>query len=412
MRNRFIFILLFSGILQTQAQDILRSLDDCLQTALKNNLELQTGHIAIARAKALQGTAFNPERTSFSLSQDPTSGGSPDNSITVSQEFDFPTVYTSRHRLLRSETALEEQRLEVSRQELIRQVSLVYNNLLYQQRLLQILNMQDSICQQFVQNAAIKKNAGDISQLEELNANLLLQENQMAIASTQADYDQAIAELQSWLNTEAAIVPTEQLEPLTTEALGTFMAESTPIARELQQQQTVSRQQLEVARQGWLPSFSIALRNQMLLKGFNPYDQQRERFSEGNFMGFEVGVSVPLFYGEQRAKVKAAKREVEMADKNRQQAILSLQSQYRQGELRVQKAKQRMDYYTTTALSEADKISSLTQVMYTLGEIGYMEYIQNLIAAANIRQQHAQAVSEYNQAIIELNAIQGNERFR
>jgi cobalt-zinc-cadmium resistance protein CzcA len=75
------------------AQNESWSLQQCIDLALDNSLYMRNGQIAVGKAKDLQGTAFDIEKTSISLSQDPTSGGSPDNGITISQTFDFPTVY-------------------------------------------------------------------------------------------------------------------------------------------------------------------------------------------------------------------------------------------------------------------------------------------------------------------------------
>ena len=54
--------------------------------------------------KALQKTSFDIEKTDISLLQDPTDGGSSDNSWSVSQRFSFPTVYTAQSKLYKAET--------------------------------------------------------------------------------------------------------------------------------------------------------------------------------------------------------------------------------------------------------------------------------------------------------------------
>lgn len=73
-----------------------------------------------------------------------------------------------------------------------------------------------------------------------------------------------------------------------------------------------SEQAVRVAKNGFAPSLSLSLRNQLVISSWNPYDQDRSRFDGGNFMGFEVGVGITLFYGATRAKVKAARKEREM----------------------------------------------------------------------------------------------------
>ena len=106
---------------------------------MEKNLTMKSGRISIERAKDLQGTAFNIEKTGFSLSQDPTSGGSPDNSISLSQSFDFPTVYTTRSKLLKAETNLERSNLEVTRNELVKEITGTYYQLLYAKENIKIL---------------------------------------------------------------------------------------------------------------------------------------------------------------------------------------------------------------------------------------------------------------------------------
>ncbi len=76
--------------------------------------------------------------------------------------------------------------------------------------------------------------------------------------------------------------------------------------------------QVERARQGMWPSLNVGLRHQLVISGMNPYDIDRSRFDKGNWMGFEVGVAFPLFYGSQKAKKEAAKLDVDIARARRQ----------------------------------------------------------------------------------------------
>ena len=99
-----VVLILLSFSIAVSAQNTTRSLQQCIDSAMVNNLTMRSGRISIQKAKDLQGTAFNIDRTVFSLSQDPTSGGSPDNSLSLSQSFDFPTLYGSRRGLLKAET--------------------------------------------------------------------------------------------------------------------------------------------------------------------------------------------------------------------------------------------------------------------------------------------------------------------
>ena len=83
----FILGVLSMAFASMYAQNESWSLQQCIDLALDNSLYMRNGQIAVGKAKDLQGTTFDIEKTSITLSQDPTSGGSPDNGI-----FDKPDL--------------------------------------------------------------------------------------------------------------------------------------------------------------------------------------------------------------------------------------------------------------------------------------------------------------------------------
>jgi cobalt-zinc-cadmium resistance protein CzcA len=398
--------------LQISAQTAVKSLDECIETAMQNNLTLQSGKIAVERAKAMQGAAFSIDRTSLSLSQDPTSGGNPDNSLSLSQSFDFPTVYASRHSLAKAETGLERSYLEVTRNELVKETSSLYYQLLYVREKINILREQDSIYAKFVFLASAKFKTGEAGRLEQMNAERLYNENKMALQETEKTYRNVRLALQRIMNTDEW---TEPVEPALTimvadDPAGSFDPQQTPLNRVFENRRTVNEKNLKTLKQEFLPGFNFALRSQYLLKGFNPYGITRERFQGGNFTGFEIGLSVPLFFGGQRAKTKAAGREMEMLRIRQEEAALNMSREYQTVMNDYLNAKNILDYYQNRGGNrQAGEIARISQLSYEKGEIGYVEYVQNLKSAAEIHLQYADAINNYNQTVILLNYLQGNK---
>ena len=413
IRNKItsiIVIALFAVSTQTAfAQS--KTLQECIQTAIDNNLSMKSGRIAIERAKDLQGTAFNIDKTSFSLSQDPTSGGSPDNSISLSQNFEFPTIYGARKSLLKAETKLEQSNLEVTRNELVKEISSTYYQLLFAKERIRILLEQDSIYTKFLFLANSKLKSGETGLLEQMNAERLYNENKIELQNAEKSYQNVQLILQRWMNTEEMVNPAESiLSVMDTSAPSLiFNPEQTPIGEVFANNKRISEKKLSVAKQGYLPSFNIALKSQYLMKGFNPYDIQRERFDKGNFMGFNVGINVPLFFGQQRANTKSAKKEVELVKAQQEDLLLALQKNYQTYLNEYTKAKTALDYFSDRGSKQADEITRISQISYEKGEINYVEYIQNLKTAVEIHLQYANAINDYNQTIITLNYIQGNK---
>ena len=165
--------------LSSPAQEKTMTLQECIDMALDNNLDMKAGTVSVGKARDLQGTAFDMEKTSVTLSQDPTSGGSPDNGITVSQSFEFPTVYAARRKYLKAETAAAQSSLAVTRNEVVRDVSAYYYTLLHDRRTIEILQAQDSVYDRFVSLASARFKAGEAGILELINAERIRNENRI-----------------------------------------------------------------------------------------------------------------------------------------------------------------------------------------------------------------------------------------
>ena len=163
------------------------SLPQCLSLAAEHNLTLRQANLQVERARALQGTAWDVEKTELSLAQDPTSGGSPDNALAVSQTIEFPTVYAARHGQLKAETRAEEKRRNVAAQQVRADITAAYYDLVYRKERVAIILAQDSVLAHYASLANKRYEAGEARQLETLSAKRLLPENSMEIASAEND---------------------------------------------------------------------------------------------------------------------------------------------------------------------------------------------------------------------------------
>lgn len=405
-----LFILMTYIGLVCHGQEVRLNLQECIDAALRDNLDLRSSNLEVAKSLDLQGSWLDLPQTSISLSQDPTSGGSPDNAVTFSQSFEFPTSYVAKRKYLKAETEVAKSNLNVSRNEVIRDVSSCYYTLLMAQRTVEILQKQDSVYSHFVYLADTRYKVGEISHLELINAQRAYNENKIELQKAVQSCVTAQLALGRLLNTDVSIVPSEPLAEITDNNIQEpFIFENTPTQGFLKAQMEASRRNLSVARQGFVPELSIGVNVQALIKGFNPYHIERERFEKGNFMGFEVGISVPLFFGAQRAKVKAAKRDIELNEVAMRQARQTMESQYQEAENELKRARQVLDYYKRQGVTEAAAMARLSQVEYDNGEIGYVEYIQNQQTALDIQLKYAGAINDYNQAILMLNYLKGNK---
>lgn len=396
-------LLLFLPAL-SQAQ----SLEECLRYAAAHSLRLSRAQLSAEKARNLENTAFEVSRTELSLSQDSTSGGSPDNALTLSQEFDFPTVYAGRKKLLSAWARVEESRLSLTGSELRRDVSSAYCTLVLKRHVCELLRNNAADAEEFLRIARVRFEAGACGRLELISAERLKADNEIRIREAEKQEREAGLALRQLMNADTEIVPSDGYTPVP-ESGGAYSFSLTPEGQLSVQVLDWNRKNLSLARQeGYLPSFNLGVRHQLVIEGFNPYGVDRSRFAGGNWMGFEAGISVPVFFGAQRRKVAAARLDVQMASIQLQEKQNAADAALAIAADKLFTARETYAYYTDEALPQAEELRTLSRAEYAAGKITYTEYMQNLATAMETELDSAKAADSLNQAIIEMNYIKGN----
>lgn len=383
------------------------TLQQCFQLADRQNLALQSGRKAVEKAQVMQGTAWDLDKTEIAFSQNPASSGDTDNGLTFSQSIEFPTVYTARRNQLKAETQAEKSRLNVTSQQLRLEIANVYYAMLYQTHRLQILQQQDSVIQRYCDVAGKRYKAGEARQLEFLSADRMRNDNRLEMTKVKNEAENLQTALMALLNTTTPVVPAadnlviSQRSPMN----AAFNYQQTADAQYQKDLISALDQEVKCAKTGYAPSLSLALRSQLLIDSWDPYHINRQRFTEGNFFGFEVTVGVPLFYGATKAKVKAAQKDREVAQLAMQQEQREKERDYKQGYNRLRNAIKRMEYYSGENMAKAKDIERLSTLEYENGEISYVEYASALQEAIDMRLKQAEVVNEYNEAVLALMAL-------
>lgn len=385
------------------------SLQECINMALEKNPQMQVANKSVERAKALQGTAWEIDKTELSLSQDPTSGGSPDNALSLSQSIEFPTYYIVRHKQLKAETQAERSKAAVVRLSLENDVKAAYYQAVYLAERLRVLESQDSLLAQYRTLAEKRYKAGETRQLELLSAERLQRENKMEVLAAHNELETALLLLSRLVGSVETVEPKEDsLLPLDWKQ-ASYNYSQTPDGQYSADRLKASEQAVRVAKNGFAPSLSLSLRNQLVISSWNPYNQDRSRFDGGNFMGFEVGVGIPLFYGATRAKLKAARKEREIVALEIKEQEQLRQQEYLSALSRMNAAYVRYTYYNEEGRLRSDKMAEQGLLEYSQGEISYLEYMNVLQESIDLRLKRASALNDYNQCVLVIEKLCGRQ---
>ena len=218
--------------------------------------------------------------------------------------------------------------------------------------------------------------------------------------------------LQQLINTEGTItIAEDSLHPIPfLAAADTAATGQHPLLDYYDQSIRLAGSKVKLERARMLPEITLGYNHQLIIGGFNPANIERKYFPGTRIAGFQVGLGLPLFMGSYKAKVNAEKIGVAVAqsrlDATRQQLDIQWRQQYRE----YLKYRQSVDYYLSSGLRLADEQIRVAQFAFSKGEIGYVEFIQNLSLAIQTKLNYLTALNQQNNVVIKLQYLQGDQQ--
>ena len=164
--------------------------------------------------------------------------------------------------------------------------------------------------------------------------------------------------------------------------------------RILQQQILVSQRELGVTKAELLPELQAGV----LFPTISNYQRP---------VGYQLGLTIPIWRNRNRSRIRAAETGVEVARAQQELEQQRLNAQYRQAVNNYQKEFQSLSYYNNTALPQARAIVETSQRLFGGGQLNYIESLRNLQSAFDIYLNHLEAHRAYNEAVIQLNYLNG-----
>jgi cobalt-zinc-cadmium resistance protein CzcA len=135
--------------------------------------------------------------------------------------------------------------------------------------------------------------------------------------------------------------------------------------------------------------------------------QSIENFGGQNFV--QAGLSIPIFRAGQKSKIASAEKQELVAQSQLEQQKSQFTTELQTQISLYEKLGKSLEYYQSTALEQAKWLENTALKSYQQGEIEYVEMLQNTQQAWQIREQYLQEVLAYNQSIIQIETILGNE---
>ncbi len=373
----------------------LLSLPAALEIAYDNNSELEAYRLRAKEQEALIKTAFNIDRTTLYYNYDENNIAENDYPIGViggEQRFDFPTLYFAQKRanVIAYDMAVNE--FEIKQRQLTRDISQAYYTVVYLLHKTELYNLVDSIYGRFTEASERSFQEGAIDYLDMLVAQSRHQEIYLVQRQLQRDVEIAYGNLSALMHYDSAFqVPLDSFDMLPVEP---DSVRSGPGWHLLQNAALKEGAELKVEKQLLMPELTLTYFN-----GTNRYEGAR------HYQGFEVGLGVPLFFGEQRARVKAKQYALEATNHLQDHYITSYENRILELRRGIEKYGEAVEYYRHSGKQLAAELIRSGEAKYRAGEIDFFRFIQSLDSAVKIEMNHLENLYRYNQLVLEINYL-------
>ena len=384
------------------------SLEQAVQTALQKNQLIKSAEYQVEYFRQVKKTSTDIGKLSAMWMHGQYNSLYQDNNFTFVQTLPFPALLGSQIQLGKEQVIGAQKGLVSAQNDLVYEVKSVYYQLLYLEALGNLLQSQDSLYEDFSRASSLRFKTGESNLLEKTTAETQLMEVRNQSRVNQADIQIAESRLQALLRNETPVIASDILKKRELpEALDTVSLAANPQLNYLRQQAAISQRARQVERNRLLPDISVGYFNQSLIGIQNINGLDRFFGASKRFQGFELGLSIPLWFRPPVARAKAAAINEEILKKNADHFQTTLQGTYRQALQELDKNLSSFTYYESSALTNAGLILTQARKAYRGGEIGYIEYLQSLRNAITIKSNYLQSLNQYNQSVVKIEFLLG-----
>jgi cobalt-zinc-cadmium resistance protein CzcA len=385
------------------------SLQDAIRTALDSSLAIKSAGYSVDMRKALKGASIDLPKTSIEGEYGQMNSYTNDNSFSISQSFDFPSVYISKFKLANANITSSEWQYKMAMLELATKVKQVYWHSVYLAARQKLLAYQDSLYTGFLRAAELRANSGETNKLEMITARSQSMEIKNALFQVTSDMGVYARKLMILLNSSSGLSPLDQeLRRMDAVVMSDSLSiEQNPSLGYVRQQVEVSRLAKGLERSQLLPDLSLGYFSQTIIGTQDVNGMPREFGQDYRFTGVQAGIAFPLWFGPYTSRAKAARINEDIAKTDAEYYSKTLTGDYQSLLDEFKKFSMSVEFYEKQAVPEADLIIDQATRSYKAGAMDYLDYVLNLNRALDIRHNYLDAINNYNLTIISIDYITG-----
>ena len=387
-------ILLFFSTMNMQAQQNPMNLETLIPLAIENNTALNANRLGVERSKALVNSAFDFDKTRIYYEFDE-SNLAPNNVslrvFGVQQDFRFPTVYFSKKKVNKATVAITNSTYDIKKKALERNVTRAYYTHQIAKEKQRVLKTLDSLYLSFTKIAARRFELGETNYLEKITAaskqkqiHIDYLESQQHVALTYNDLITIVQSKDTLMIAKASVLKM---------GVNSLDIGSSPELTYHNNRILLMQAQRRLEKQQLFPDIS-----------FN-YFQGTNSTLNSSLFGYQVGVKIPLLFGGQSSKIKAARIAEEIAIETSKAYKIQLDRKFEALITQMNQLSTVLSYYEEEGAALSDEILKMANGSFKNGAIDFYQYIQSIESAYEVKLDYLDKLNEYNTIVININYL-------
>ncbi|MCF8223899.1 MAG: TolC family protein [Bacteroidales bacterium] len=395
-----LFFIVFSGVII--GQDTVLTIKDAVDYAYNSNTMLQQmkAQLDQDREKWRTETGLSTPEISYfreGISTIPESVFE-EQRIAVSQEIDFPLTTVYRLKGVKQEAKAMELRIQAEKRNIRAEVKKAYINVIYARYLQVLREEQLSIATELYNAVYTRLESGMATGVDLANAELQKEQamnaldeaewvlhearyglfNSMGLPSDDQKYTIAFSD--TLRSSDVMISQVQSLD----------LQSEQPEYRAVELDRSAAEYFLKEAKSNSLPDININLYKQDYGEGYN-------------YSGFEIGVSIPLWYPfEQKGKVNMAKAELNKLGWRQTEVELDIKKNIEYAWHNYSVTRRIMNRYNEAMREKAGKLRAMALRSYQIGEIDLLELLNAQQTYINSRMNYLTALRNYYRQLADL----------
>ncbi len=380
----FVVLISFVFSQNTFAQSL--PLSKAIERAKENFPSLKLAGLEIEKQKALEKTVYELGSTNVYTGNEELGNNS--TGVRTLIGIDQPDInifgFKAKKNLLRSQKQKAVSGRELTEKSLIRDVSIAWYNAVYAKKQLQLFEELDTIYADFERSAQLRYKTQASSRIEFLSAAAKHKELLLNLKKAKSNYYSALVYLNKFLlypELKEVSVENEE-ENLFDTFSDSDILSGNPELNYFYQNIDIAKSKWEYEKTNFLPKLNVGYKWQSI-EGIASYH------------GWEAGISFPLPFLSQKGKTKASEIDISIANQQYKQKELEIKTMYNREIKRYLTLKEVLKYYKDEALPLAEEQIKAANLEYRVGNIDYVQYIQNIDSAIRTRQEFLNQQIEY-----------------